>query len=131
MTLYRHFPSKEALFEGLVTATCESMRQGLENAKNQFNAQLDALGLFPLFTSIRAAIRAHVLFTKAEQTKDNRRIVEHRVVFDTLRARHIRYAGEPFFLRGHYVVRSYDRFGHVIFVEINPYTGGYIGFVRL
>jgi TetR/AcrR family transcriptional regulator, mexJK operon transcriptional repressor len=32
MTLYRHFPSKEALFEGLVAATCESMREGLENA---------------------------------------------------------------------------------------------------
>jgi len=30
--LYRHFPSKEALFEGLVAATCESMREGLENA---------------------------------------------------------------------------------------------------
>jgi TetR/AcrR family transcriptional regulator, mexJK operon transcriptional repressor len=32
MTLYRHFPSKEALFEGLVTAMCETMREGLENA---------------------------------------------------------------------------------------------------
>jgi TetR/AcrR family transcriptional repressor of mexJK operon len=32
MTLYRHFPSKEALFAGLVTATSESMREGLENA---------------------------------------------------------------------------------------------------
>ena len=32
MTLYRHFRSKEALFEGLVAATCESMREGLENA---------------------------------------------------------------------------------------------------
>lgn len=31
MTLYRHFPNKEALFEGLVAATCESMREGLEN----------------------------------------------------------------------------------------------------
>jgi TetR/AcrR family transcriptional regulator, mexJK operon transcriptional repressor len=32
MTLYRHFPSKEALFGGLVTAMCESIREGLENA---------------------------------------------------------------------------------------------------
>ena len=32
MTLYRHFPSKETLFEGLVTAMCEYMREGLENA---------------------------------------------------------------------------------------------------
>jgi TetR/AcrR family transcriptional regulator, mexJK operon transcriptional repressor len=33
MTLYRHFPSKEALFEGLVTSMCEYMREGLENAR--------------------------------------------------------------------------------------------------
>src|ERR1700712_3211625 len=32
MTLYRHFPSKEALFAGLVGAMCEYMREGIENA---------------------------------------------------------------------------------------------------
>ena len=60
-----------------------------------------------------------------------RRIVDHRVVFDMMRARHMRYFGEPFFVRDHYVVRSYDRFGRVAFVEVDPYTGQIIGFVRL
>jgi TetR/AcrR family transcriptional regulator, mexJK operon transcriptional repressor len=32
MTLYRHFPNKEALFEGLVIDMCADMREGLENA---------------------------------------------------------------------------------------------------
>ena len=59
-----------------------------------------------------------------------RRIVEHRVVFETLRFHHVRYFGEPFFFGGRYVVRSYDRFGRVTFVEVNPYSGDFIGYVR-
>lgn len=34
MTLYRHFSSKEALFEGLVKAMCDDMREGLENIRS-------------------------------------------------------------------------------------------------
>jgi hypothetical protein len=60
-----------------------------------------------------------------------RRVVDHRIVFDTMRARHMRAFGNPYFVRGHYVVRSYDRFGRNAFVEINPYTGAVIGFIRL
>jgi hypothetical protein len=60
-----------------------------------------------------------------------RRVVDRRVVFDALRMRHIRFAGDPYFVRGHYVVRSFDRFGRATFVEVNPYTGAFIGFVRL
>jgi hypothetical protein len=52
-------------------------------------------------------------------------------VFDTLRFHRIRYFGNPYFVRGHYVVRSHDRFGRVTFVEVNPYTGAFIGFIRL
>jgi AcrR family transcriptional regulator len=52
MTLYRHFPSKEALFAGLVTAMCEDMREGLETApladmsKSDANRLADELRAF-------------------------------------------------------------------------------------
>ena len=62
---------------------------------------------------------------------ERRVVVDHRVVFDTLRFHRIRYVGNPYFARGHYVVRSFDRFGRVSFVELNPYTGAFIGFIRL
>jgi TetR/AcrR family transcriptional regulator, mexJK operon transcriptional repressor len=42
MTLYRHFPSKEALFEGLVTAMCEEVREGLGTARPANPDQSDA-----------------------------------------------------------------------------------------
>jgi TetR/AcrR family transcriptional repressor of mexJK operon len=51
MTLYRHFPSKEALFEGLVTAMCEYMREGLENAPS---ADIDKPGADRLADELRA-----------------------------------------------------------------------------
>ena len=53
------------------------------------------------------------------------------VVFNGLRAHHFnRWAGDPYWFHGRYVVRTYDRFGHVVFVEVNPYTGGFVGAVR-
>ena len=51
-------------------------------------------------------------------------------VFDTLRMHHFRAIADPMFIRGHYVVRSQDRFGHVVFVEVDPYTGAFIGRFR-
>ena len=59
-----------------------------------------------------------------------RRVVEHRVVFETLRTRHIRYVGTPYFVRGHYVVKTFGPRG-VRFVEVNPHSGAFIGFIRL
>ena len=61
----------------------------------------------------------------------HRHLVDRRIVFATLRFHHIRHFGDPYFVRGHYVVRTFDRFGRVAFVEINPYTGRLIGYVRL
>jgi len=62
---------------------------------------------------------------------EHRRFADRDAIFRSLRFHHIRYVGEPYFVRGHYVVRSYDRFGRVNFIEINPYTGGVIGVIRL
>ena len=59
------------------------------------------------------------------------RFADRDRVYETLRYRHIRFHGDPFFYRGHYVVRSFDPFGRAVFVEVNPYTGGFIGFIRL
>jgi len=57
--------------------------------------------------------------------------VRHHVVFRGLRAhRYYRFVGDPYWYQGRYVVRTYDRFGRVVVVEVNPYTGAYIGLIR-
>ena len=58
-------------------------------------------------------------------------VARDRVFVELRRHNYVRYVGNPYFYRGHYVVRSYNRFGRVVFVEVNPYTGGFIGEIRL
>ncbi|MDR3527162.1 MAG: hypothetical protein P4L57_07755 [Rhizomicrobium sp.] len=41
-----------------------------------------------------------------------------------------RWDGAPYWYQGRYVVRSYDRWGRPVFVEMNPYTGGFVGVIR-
>lgn len=70
--------------------------------------------------------------TVRHETRDmrfdmHRRIVDRDRVVTMLRMHHLRVLGEPAFVRGHYVVRIAGRFGHPMFVEINPYTGAFIG----
>lgn len=62
---------------------------------------------------------------------DHRRFADRDTIFRSLRYHRIHYVGEPYFVRGHYVVRSFDRFGRASFIEINPYTGDVIGVIRL
>jgi hypothetical protein len=52
-------------------------------------------------------------------------------VYDNLRMRHYRGIGDPFFVHGHYVVRGINRFGRIVFVEVNPRTGAFMGEIRL
>jgi hypothetical protein len=57
---------------------------------------------------------------------------EHRAyadrirVFNTLRFRHYRMIGDPYFVHGRYVVRTHDRFGRIVFVQVDPYSGAFI-----
>lgn len=51
-------------------------------------------------------------------------------VYETLRLHRYAGIGNPTFLHGRYVVRSHDRFGHTVLVQIDPWSGRYIGVVR-
>ena len=60
-----------------------------------------------------------------------RRYIGSDLIFRGLRHHHYdRFLGDPMWYHGRYVVRTYDRFGRLIFVEIDPYTGDFIGVVR-
>ncbi len=60
----------------------------------------------------------------------HRHIVDRTRVFETLRFHHYRGVGDPAFVRGHYVVKVLGRFGRPLFVEIDPYTGAFLGEFR-
>ena len=52
-------------------------------------------------------------------------------IFRALRLRNYnRFDGDPYWFHGRFVIRTFDRWGHPVIVEINPYTGAYIGVVR-
>ena len=53
-----------------------------------------------------------------------------RVFFELRRNHFNRWDGEPYWFQGRYVIRSYDRGGRPVIVEMNPYTGTFIGVVR-
>jgi len=53
-----------------------------------------------------------------------------RFFFELRRAHYNRFNGDPFWYQGYYVIRTYDRLGRPIMVELNPYTGAVIGVIR-
>lgn len=58
----------------------------------------------------------------------DRTYVDHDVVFRALKKRHFsQFEGQPFWFHGRYLVRSYDRRGRLVMIEVNPYTGAYVG----
>ena len=57
---------------------------------------------------------------------ERRAYVDRIRVFNTLRFHHYRMIGEPTFIHGRYVVRSHDRFGRIVFVQVDPYSGAFM-----
>jgi hypothetical protein len=57
--------------------------------------------------------------------------VDRDRIFFGLRQHHYsRFIGDPYWYHDRYVVRTYNRFGRVVLVEVDPYTGDVIGVIR-
>jgi hypothetical protein len=61
----------------------------------------------------------------------HRPYVAHARVLETLRMHRFVGLGNPYFLHGRYVVRAHDRIGRIVLVQIDPWTGRFIGVVRI
>jgi hypothetical protein len=65
-------------------------------------------------------------------TRLERRAYVNRLrIADTLRFHRYRVIGDPYFVHGRYVVRTHDRFGRLVFVQVDPYSGAFVREVRL
>jgi hypothetical protein len=77
--------------------------------------------------------RIHNRITHVDRriVRHNRRHVDRARVDYILRARHYRMVGSPYYLGPRYVVRTHDRFGRGVLVQINPWTGAFMGVIRM
>ena len=58
--------------------------------------------------------------------REHRGYVERMRIVDTLRVHNYRVIGDPYFVHGRYVVRTHDRFGRIVFVQVDPYSGAFL-----
>jgi len=57
-------------------------------------------------------------------------VAQDRILPGAARTCYARFNGAPYWNQGRYVVKSFDRRGRPVFIEVNPYTGAYVGVVR-
>ena len=81
----------------------------------------DAIALTFAVPSIAAAEQSAV------HQHDTHHVIDHDKVIDVLRARHLRYIGQPFLRNGRYVIRCYDDFSHLSYCFVDPHSGRYLG----
>ncbi len=76
-------------------------------------------------------VERHVVIERPAYRPAHRATVSRAHVNRVLRNHRFVGIGNPYFLRGQYVVRSQDRFGRIVLVRLDPWTGRFIGTVRL
>ena len=57
-------------------------------------------------------------------------VARDRIFVDLRRHNYVRFDGDPYWFNGRFVVKTFDRWGRPVIVEVNPYTGAFIGVVR-
>jgi Ni/Co efflux regulator RcnB len=57
---------------------------------------------------------------------EHRSYVNRIRIAEGLRFHRYRMIGDPYFVHGRYVVRTHDRFGRTVFVQVDPYTGAFL-----
>jgi Ni/Co efflux regulator RcnB len=57
---------------------------------------------------------------------EHRAFVNRMRIAETLRFHRYRMIGDPYFVHGRYVVRSHDRFGRSVLVQVDPYSGAFV-----
>ena len=57
---------------------------------------------------------------------EHRAYVDRARLINSLRFHRYRMMGDPTFIHGRYVVRTHDRFGRTVFVQVDPYSGAFI-----
>ena len=80
-----------------------------------------ALGL------IAAAASAAPSATVKVRSNAPQHLLPRERITEVVRARHIRFAGDPYLYNGRYIMRCYDKLGRLAYCEIDPYSGAFIG----
>lgn len=76
-------------------------------------------------------VERHVTVERDFRGPAMRRTVDRADVYRTLRMHRFVGISQPFFMRGQYVVRSQDRFGRIVLVRIDPWSGRFLGVIRI
>jgi hypothetical protein len=63
---------------------------------------------------------------RMDRVEQRRAVIDRVRLTESLRLHRYRVIGDPYFVHGRYVVRTHDRFGRIVFVQVDPYSGAFV-----